>query len=212
MDNLKLKKMNTKATDLSRGKRIFIFLALICSMLYVSCDKNEMAVPSSAAIIEKTAPSTDVNQSTERPWPVAVINHLSGRALSMPDYEVRLLSNRTVIFEGRRNVRFIGRFQFMIDGATYVKVTSLFDRANFFAMKDNVPPMLDVPEVFTTYTIKSEEADAEQVQWKSRTLKDIGYMPKDLVTLRTNVEKVLGIEKYINSKNTDSESALSWTK
>jgi len=53
-------------------------------------------------------------------------------------YELRLYTNRTVVYSGRGRVKTVGRRPFRISDEQYISLVNAFDYANFMRMRDPV--------------------------------------------------------------------------
>lgn len=125
------------------------------------------------------------------------IDHLAGMTQE-PDFSVTLYNNGAIVFEGRRNVSLIGQARLAAKFETIVTVKKLITASEFFNMKVKTTNVLDAAKTITTCSMKQSAATDASFSAKTRSLIDYnnGY-PRDLYTLRTEIEKLLDIQKFI---------------
>lgn len=180
--------MKTSKLNYPEFKKIGVSLMLACSsMVFMAgCQKEESAQPGSD--------SKDYNHLKQAGPPLATfafitIDHYAANT-SLPDYSVSVKSNGIVVFEGKRNVAYMGRLQFEVPPSTINNLKDLFIHSNFFNMRDEIIWSPDLPINSTTYAIDRSDGGI-------KTLHDRESKPAELVALREKAESLLHISKYI---------------
>lgn len=198
--------MKTKMIELRKGIGLFIILGY--SLLFMAgCEKTPMPVPSGAE--QRTSSEIQLApQPIEKPEMVIKIDHLGNKAVLAPDYSVTVYNDRRVVYEGRKNVGTLGLKEMKLTEEAYANVIYLFEIANFYGINDNILLIPDAPEVFTTYAQKNAMTVSANVDMLvSKTLHDYGTEPEKLVNLRTNAEKMLGIDQFLYPHDGDNDDS-----
>ena len=118
------------------------------------------------------------------------INHIAARS-QFPDYSITIKFDGTIIFEGRRNVAFIGTKEWKLAGDKFMNVKQLFDHSGFNSIEDRLSLLADAPMVATTWCASSVQLP--------RTLIDYyqGY-PEGLISLREKAENILNLVEFVS--------------
>jgi hypothetical protein len=209
LNNKKINKMKTLKFN-SRNMRdiLLVFPLMIYSLFFfASCQKENVITPSKENIAmaeRKLEPvDNDVVQSDAadvvlshpiitKSYLMLKIDHRAAMSFN-PDYSVSVSSDGNVEFEGRRNVFFIGKKKLKISSNEVQMLKYLFIRTEFFSMNEDIPNIIDLPIVYTTYSEQSPAADSE------KTLRDDNSgQPLQLFSLRVQAESILNISWLIN--------------
>lgn len=211
-------------SQINTVKKEFLILSFMFSLLFylTSCKKDDIEVPSkvSTGASERQIKSNhddvskgnaekvnqlkfippNANQGKIAADVLIKIDHQAARSKA-PDYVVTVFSNGKVVFEGRRNVTFIGPKEMKIDKSTVEELKRLFTEANFSGIEDALPYIADIPTVYTTYNGPDPVGDV------INTLKDYNDgIPLELIALRIKTESILNISHLVNGH--DSAGSL----
>ena len=184
------------AKTLSHKMKIGMAITILASALLAlaSCQKEEqqpdnLSQPDAQLKINLQASNLSLAFASVQ------INHKPMSAVK-PDYSVTVSSNGKVIFEGRKNVRFIGTKTIDATQSSLIAINSLYIRLNHdltennrFAGDEGLPVM---DQVITTYRATNSDHFISRVDF------DNGF-PVDLVSFRTKVEKALSIQEFVNT-------------
>ena len=161
------------------------------ALLITACQKEDMQQPSYT-----TVAASENQRLIDQVLPIDLlafslikIDHLSARSF-MPDYCVTVSADGIASFEGRRNVGVLKTVKFKLTKDQLSAINELCLQTNFFKIEDldlNIP---DMPIVTTTFS------NSEQKAMNS----DSGGVPAELVSFRTQIEKLLNISKFVNGR------------
>lgn len=184
-----------------------IAVTVIVSLLFLtSCKKEDLVTTTSGNATAtdgvKQAPQAKSNQihppaefRAELPKAgqstvMIKIDHIAARTHA-PDYSVSIKFDGTIIFEGRRNVAYVGTKEWQLASDKFMNVKQLFDHSGFNSIEDNLSELADVPMVYTTWCASPAQ--------RATTLFDYndGY-PEGLISLRQKAESILDLWEYIN--------------
>lgn len=183
-----------------------IYSLLIASILFSSGCKKEDLLPSPDAVAyssEKQASESLVSRTSSasdfavRKSDIMIkIDHNAARSL-MPDYCVSVKFDGNIIFEGRRNVSYIGKKEWKLDMNKLYAVKKLFEQSGFNMIEDNLSLLADVPMVSTTWCATPSNIPKTLVDYN-------GDYPEGLISLRQKAEYILDLTMliYPDSKST----------
>lgn len=199
-----MKTANEIMKKAGRISAIIMFGAFL--LIMTGCQKEEITpTNSNSASLEKPSPIQTIN------YTMIVIDHMAMRTL-MPEYSVTVFDNGKVTFIGRRNTHITGEKSFEVSKGTIIELRTLYINSKLFIRRNfncyvneavfqsgntEVAPPYDVviPDLPFTLTIFRSDRDRGWI-----TLKDDNHYPANLVNLRKDTEKVLGIDKFVKGK------------
>ncbi|MFI5219658.1 MAG: DUF6438 domain-containing protein [Bacteroidia bacterium] len=127
----------------------------IILLMLSACQKDNTMQPEPAAASaysgEKVVPVNPVAPVYE----MLKINHIAGRSILLPDYEVTVNSDLSVIFVGRRNTATLGKAAFTIEEKIFLSLKDMFESSHLFvptANDANNIPHADLPYVLTSFS------------------------------------------------------------
>jgi hypothetical protein len=178
---------------------------IIALFFMASCAKEDAIQPSASAAIQSdeaakiaklhSVEAFAVANPIDRAFTMIQIEHKSRFASSvlnstLADYSVIVKSNGTVTYEGRANVKKVGKVEFSIGASELRTLSMLFAEADFNNIVDNLVCIPNRPLTLTTFQEKAGE--------RGKTLVDFGQgYPATLIQLRTEVEDILHISQYV---------------
>lgn len=181
--------------SLSHKMKVGMAIAILAGALLslASCKKEEVQPQATS----QTAGDRQMNHSANAlplSYASIQINHAPMRP-GKPAYIVTLTADGRVVFDGKRNVRFLGTKTFGITPATLIYINGLYMQFMTSITHDRVAgdeglPVMD--QVFTTW----RAADSDK--FNTRVDFDNGS-PANLVSFRSRVEAALEIKHLINT-------------
>jgi hypothetical protein len=209
-----MKTLNFNIRNIKNNLVVFS-LTIYSLFFFASCQKENVITPSKESIamserqiepagndiIQCHAADVALSQSVAtKSYLILKIDHRAAMSFT-PDYSVSLFSDGRVVYDGRRNVFFIGNKELKTSSDNIQVIKNLFTRSGFFAMTEDIPNMIDLPLVYTTYSEQGPAGDAQKM------LRDVdsGY-PLPLYSLRVKAESMLNISWLINGHDSSESS------
>jgi hypothetical protein len=146
--------------------------------------------PLTGAIIPASGSKANIQQPVNPDlFNVIIIDHQSARS-RLPDYKVTVRSDGLVIFEGRNNVRIRERVSFPLTDITLPALVEIFDQGRFYGIVSDIVIRPDLPYVATTFQPALERRPVTKID-------NYQDSPAALIGIRTMVEELLGIHKFV---------------
>jgi len=197
---------NSGKANFGRAILLVAFALLLGSS---GCQKDDALLPSSNSSVSnnssesaRTLPAVGVSDASSEQgiltastlFTVIKIVHQAANS-HMPAYSVIVRSDGMVIYDGVENVGVKGRVAFKMTDITFPVLHEVFDQYSFYYIQPDFRVYADMPVVFTTYQPTATAA--------AKTIYDDYHSnPQKLVLIRTTVENLLGIDKYVQSLST----------
>ena len=196
-----------KTQNISPIKSGLTTLALIIMIAFTfnSCQKDDLTSMNNEGN-QNSSNSSISDAGAKMPsagMALVKIDHMAAKSMQ-PDYSVTVTSNGNIVFEGRRNVKFIGRTYLLASDESMLTIKKLIANSNFLNIVVKNEFAMDAPQVTTTCTLKQQPSSEATYAYTVKSLTDInnGY-PKVLYTFRTSIEKQLQIQGLIGKELND---------
>ena len=167
-------------------------------VLFTGCQKDAMPTVSSN---DQNQSSVERIKPTAQSFTIIVIDHSSART-ELPSYKVEIKANGDGMFDGRKNTAFIGSKEFHVSSAMMQEIKNMFIESKFSEI-ESMTFANDLPIVSTSFRMDNA----------SEFITKLDYTQSDkasrLIELRTNIEEMLGISQFVNSKRNINDSQLS---
>ncbi|MFI5220067.1 MAG: DUF6438 domain-containing protein [Bacteroidia bacterium] len=182
-----MKTLKSKNRTAKNGISLLI-AAMLPLFILVSCQKTEEPMPVSN---EASHSNLRLSNQPEVPFTLIEIDHQALRS-HLPDYKVTVQSNGMIIFEGRRNVTVMGKRYFEVPKSTLIILEEIFKEDGFYAIQSHLVLHPDAPYVLTSFRMYRDA--------RLKTLADDNSNPESLIRIRSAVEEVLEIQRYVHLK------------
>ena len=166
------------------------------NITYYTLDKSISIDEALAQISNRTLPTADQFATSNigaisktEVYNVIKIDHQSGKS-RLPDYTVTVRSDGWVIYDGHLYVRVLDRIAFRMTDITFPVLHEIFDQYSFYYIFPDFKPYADAPMVYTTY-------QPYQLERPRMIYDDYHDNPAKLVMIRTTVENLLGIGRFV---------------
>ena len=197
--------MKTQSSNTAKSRLATLTIIIMLAFAFNSCQKDETPVLETTPAENHQFPVETINRSaTTANTALAVvmvkIEHLAIKS-SQADYMVTLYTDGTIIFNGRKNVKYTGIARLQATTESMLSISALIRNSNFFTMSQSTKFAEDLPVTITTCAQMQQTADVRTPAYKTKSLSDYnnGY-PKALCALRMNIERQLQIQDLIGGE------------
>ena len=174
-----------KLLDLSLG-----FILLISFFLLNGCQKDETPYVNNGDVtttndMQNARVSKNNN---EGPFALLLINHSAART-NLPDYSVTVMSDGAIIFNGRRNTRFIGTHKYSASSSLIDALTRIYVK-NRFSEIEELPFIFDLPSNSTSFRMDANSEIITRLDYNNPA-------SNKLINLRIKTEELLKISHLV---------------
>lgn len=116
-----------------------------------------------------------------------------------PDYTIEIRGDGSLIYEGRDNVKTVGRVDESISEGKFMALLSEFKTSDFFSFKDNYVITDTVGKPYTIVSISLPNENNEIITKSITHYHGDQNVPEHLKNLEKKIEDVVGSEKWVGS-------------